>query len=88
MSLNDADAQRAIVNRLRRANGQLAAVITAVEAGASCRDVVTQLAAVNSALERAGFAIISSAMRECLMDEDGPSDEKVADLEKLFMMIA
>ena len=88
MSTNDADSQRAIVNRLRRANGQLAAVIAAVEAGGSCRDVVTQLAAVNSALERAGFAIISNAMKECLAEEDGSSDEKVADLEKLFMMIA
>ena len=88
MSLNDTEAQRAILNRLRRASGQLGAVIAAVEAGASCREVVTQLSAVNSALERAGFAIISNAMKECLMDEDGPSDEKVADLEKLFMMIA
>jgi|GEM_PF-3715028 len=42
------EAQRKIRNRLRRARGQLDAVITAVEQGASCRDVVTQLAAVSA----------------------------------------
>ncbi len=40
-----AAAQKKIVNRLRRAHGQLAAVIASVEGGGSCRDVVTQLAA-------------------------------------------
>lgn len=61
--------QRKILNRLRRAAGQLNGVITAVESGAPCRDVVTQLSAVSSALDRAGFAIVSSAMRDCLVDE-------------------
>lgn len=57
MSTSDPDAQRRILNRLRRARGQLNAVIDAVEGGGSCREVVTQLAAVSSALDRAGFAI-------------------------------
>ncbi|PFG18702.1 metal-sensitive transcriptional regulator [Serinibacter salmoneus] len=61
--------QRKILNRLRRAAGQLNGVIAAVESGAPCRDVVTQLSAVSSALDRAGFAIVSSAMRDCLVDD-------------------
>ncbi|MGV1035283.1 MAG: metal-sensitive transcriptional regulator [Microbacteriaceae bacterium] len=85
---SDAEIQRKIVNRLRRASGQLNAVIAKVEEGGSCRDVITQLSAVNSALERAGFTIISSAMQECLTEGDGPHGESVEDLEKLFMMLA
>ncbi|GGK87662.1 hypothetical protein GCM10007382_04500 [Salinibacterium xinjiangense] len=79
--------QRKIVNRLRRAQGQLAAVIAAVERGEDCRDVVTQLAAVSKALDRAGFTIVSSAMRNCLAD---PSSESVTpdELEKLFLTLA
>lgn len=52
---NSADpaAQRRVLNRLNRARGQLNAVIATVEAGGSRRDVVTQLAAVSSALDRA-----------------------------------
>jgi len=47
VSAND----KKIINRLRRAQGQLGAVIAMVESGRDCRDVVTQLSAVSSALE-------------------------------------
>jgi len=93
--LHDADAVRKVANRLKRAQGQLAAVITAVETGGDCRDVVTQLAAVSSALDRAGFAIVSTALRQCITDEDTPSEETpgrgkltVGELEKLFLTLA
>ncbi len=91
MSSTDTEAQRRIVNRLKRARGQLDAVVAAVEQGKPCRDVVTQLAAVSSALDRAGFSIVSTAMKDCLTDpetalsEDGITTEE---LEKLFLMLA
>ncbi len=81
--------QKLVLNRLRRAQGQLTAVIAAVESGGKCRDVVTQLAAVSSALDRAGFQIISTAMQKCITDEHDTSDPMtVKDLEKLFMSLA
>ncbi len=52
MKTADPQTQRKIANRLKRARGQLDAVIEAVESGGSCRDVVTQLAAVSTALDR------------------------------------
>ena len=85
-------ARRQIVHRLRRAHGQLAAVIKAVEADADCRAVITQLAAVSAAVDRAGFAIVASGLKHCLAeDETGEpsgSELTVADFEKLFMMLA
>jgi len=79
--------QRKVINRLRRAQGQLGAVITAIESGAECRDVVTQLAAVSKALDRAGYTIVASAMRNCIIDPD--SEPLTADeLEKLFLTLA
>jgi DNA-binding FrmR family transcriptional regulator len=89
-----ADAQRRIANRLKRARGQLTAVIDAVESGADCRTVVTQLSAVSSALDKAGFAVISTAMRECLAepDEQQTTDASgrlsVDELEKLFLTLS
>ncbi len=78
-----------IVNRLRRAQGQLNAVITAVENGGDCRSVVTQLAAVSSALDRAGFTIVSSAMRQCIANPEDPDNKLTVDeLEKLFLTLA
>ncbi|GAA2751754.1 metal-sensitive transcriptional regulator [Amnibacterium kyonggiense] len=95
-ALRDQEAVRKVANRLKRAQGQLAAVIAAVENGGDCRDVVTQLAAVSSAIDRAGFAIISTAMRECLADapaastdqETRPSRLTVEELERLFLTLA
>lgn len=89
-----ADAQRQIRNRLKRAQGQLNAVIEAVESDASCKDVVTQLAAVSHALNRAGFMLISNAMRHCIENPEdaqpnGKSDSlSVEELEKLFLTLS
>ncbi|TFB77283.1 metal-sensitive transcriptional regulator [Cryobacterium glaciale] len=80
--------QKKILNRLRRAQGQLTAVIAAVEAGGNCRDVVTQLAAVSSALDKAGFVIVSTAMRDCIANPDSENSLTVPELEKLFLTLA
>jgi DNA-binding FrmR family transcriptional regulator len=79
------DERAAVLNRLRRAQGQLAAVITMVEDGRDCRDVVTQLAAVSRALDRAGFKIVASNMRQCLAGESPMSTDE---LERLFLALA
>ena len=55
--VGDEDAIGAVLNRLRRAQGQLAGVISMIEQGRDCKDVVTQLAAVSRALDKAGFKI-------------------------------
>ncbi|MBX3098997.1 MAG: metal-sensitive transcriptional regulator [Salinibacterium sp.] len=82
-----AENTRKIVNRLKRAQGQLGALIAAVENGNDCRAVITQLSAVSSALDRAGFAIVASAMKDCI-DEGENGDLSVDDLEKLFLTLA
>ncbi len=86
--VHDPKAKRKVVNRLKRAQGQLAAVITAVEDDAHCRDVVQQLSAVSKALDRAGFLVISTALRECLTDPDADDVTSPAELEKLFLSLA
>ncbi|HET7018303.1 MAG TPA: metal-sensitive transcriptional regulator [Streptosporangiaceae bacterium] len=82
----DPEAERAaVLNRLRRAQGQLAGVIAMVEDGRDCRDVVTQLAAVSRALDRAGFKIVANTMRQCLTGESALSTDE---LERLFLTLA
>ncbi|AXH97111.1 transcriptional regulator [Ornithinimicrobium avium] len=84
----DSEDMAPVVNRLRRAQGQIGGVIRLIEEGRDCKDVVTQLAAVNRALDRAGFAIVSSGMRECLSSSEGMTAEDQAAMEKLFMTLA
>ncbi len=85
--LDPADTQ-AILKRLHRAQGQLAGVVRMLEAGQSCEAVVTQLSAVSKALDRAGFALISSSLRACLTAPGAVDDDDVARLEKLFLSLA
>lgn len=78
-----------VINRLKRAQGQLAGVIKMLDEGRDCENIVTQLSAVSKALDRAGFAIIASGMRQCLTETDeGEETLDVAKLEKLFLSLA
>ena len=98
----DGSEMAPVVNRLRRAHGQLTGVLRMIEEGRDCEAVVTQLAAVSKALSRAGFAIVATGMRQCLHDEEAsavagdansghattapPAD--FAKMEKLFLSLA
>lgn len=86
----DDDSRVAILNRLRRAQGQLAGVISMLEQGRDCKDVVTQLAAVSRALDRAGFKIVANGLKECISGETADGSEPLTEdeLEKLFLALA
>lgn len=88
--LNDETSRKQVLNRLRRAQGQLTAVLTMIEDGRECRDVVTQLAAVGKAIDRAGFKIMACTLRETLAGNTAPGHEVLSEdeLEKLFMTLA
>ena len=77
-----------VVHRLRRAEGQLAAIVRMLEEGRGCEDVVTQLAAVSKALDRAGFALIAKGMHKCLADPSGSDAPGVRRLGKRFLSLA
>lgn len=87
-SVHDQEAIKAITNRLRRAQGQLGGIIAMIEDGRSCQDVVTQIAAVSKAVDRAAFSLISTSLRECLVDSPTPNAEMTQRLEKLFLTLA
>lgn len=78
----------AVVNRLRRAQGQIGGVLRMIEQGRECEDIVTQLAAVNHALDRAGFALIATSLKQCLAQPDGADSADAKSLEKLFLSLA
>jgi DNA-binding FrmR family transcriptional regulator len=77
-----------VINRLKRAQGQLSGVLRMLEDGRECEDVVTQLAAVSRALDRAGFAIVASGLQQCLTSGDELDSIDVKKMEKLFLSLA
>ncbi|MFC6154967.1 metal-sensitive transcriptional regulator [Nocardioides yefusunii] len=88
MQLDAADV-KPVVTRMKRAHGHLATVIRMLEEGAECEDALTQLAAVNKALSKAGFALVATGMQECMRAADGDADAvDTARMEKLFLSFA
>ena len=72
-----------ILNRLARIEGQVGGLRRMIEQGKDCEQVLTQLAAVKSALDRVGMYLIGHRMKECLEDQVGAElDEKA--FEKAF----
>lgn len=82
---DDKTSTRKVLNRLKRARGQVDAVIRAVEEGEDCRKVITQLSAATAAMQRAGFAMIAATMRDCLNKKETEHD--IDELERLFLSL-
>ena len=80
--------QRAIVTRLNRANGQLAAVARMIDEGRDCEEVVGQLAAVSKAVNSAAFAIVFGGLKQCLVEERTDAEEVSARLQKVLLALA
>ena len=77
-----------VINRIKRAQGQLAGVLRMLEEGRDCEDVVTQLAAVSRALDRAGFAIVATGLQQCLTADGDLGSVDAKKMEKLFLSLA
>jgi DNA-binding FrmR family transcriptional regulator len=81
------EVSRDIITRLKRARGQIDGIINMIEEDRPCVDVVTQLAAVSKALDRAGFKVVATGLRQCILEgENAPMTEE--QLEKLFLSLA
>jgi DNA-binding FrmR family transcriptional regulator len=78
---------KATITRLKRANGHLASVIRMLEEGADCEAAMTQLAAVNKAINRGGYALVAAGLQRCL-EESGPDSVDSKKLEKIFLSMA
>ena len=86
--LHDEAELAKIILRVKRANGQMGAIVKMLDEGRSCDEIVTQMAAVSKAVHTAAFMLISSSLRECIADPHGDSDVIVSKLQKLFLSLA
>lgn len=86
--LRDQTQLESITKRVKRAHGQMGAVVRMLEEGRSCEDIVTQMAAVAKAVNTAAFTLISANLKECLIDPQSDTDEIVLRLQKLFLTLA
>ena len=86
--LSDAEQVGAIVKRIKRAQGQLGAVARMLEEGRNCDEIIIQMSAVSKAVNTAAFALISSSLKQCIVEDKSNSDVVTAQLQKLFLTLA
>ena len=86
--LSDEEQVEAITKRVKRAHGQLGAVVRMLEESRSCEEIVTQMSAVSKAVNTAAFTLISASLKECLIDGKNDQEQVSAQLQKLFLSLA
>lgn len=87
-ALRDEGQLAQITLRVKRAHGQMGAVVRMLNEGRSCDEIVTQMSAVSKAVHTAAFMLISASLRECIADPDIDSDDVAKKLQKLFLSLA
>jgi len=70
------NAKKAILRRLRRVDGQVRGIIRMMEDDEDCQEVLNQVAAARSALDRVGAHLIVNHMKGCLKGTNPSSAEK------------
>lgn len=81
-----ADLQR----RLRRIEGQVRGLQQMLADERDCREVVTQIAAANKALEQVGFLLVSAGLTWCLENpkRSAAAGYDINDVQKMFLKLA
>src|SRR3954467_10008395 len=79
---------RAITNRLRRIEGQVRGLQRMVDEDAYCVDVLTQVAAVQTALEQVAVKVLDGHVRHCVADAFAGGDPAEADAKLDELMAA
>ncbi len=63
------------MNRLKRIEGQLRGVLRMMEEGKDCKEVITQLSAIRSGVDRTIGVIVTDNLLECIRENEGDDDK-------------
>ncbi|MFP5429322.1 MAG: metal-sensitive transcriptional regulator [Gammaproteobacteria bacterium] len=66
--------QRDIINRLRRIEGQVRALVDMVESGRPCEDVAQQMSAARKAMDKAFYRMMACSVMEAVTGTDSEAD--------------
>ena len=83
------EESKALLNRLSRIEGQVRGIRKMVETDCYCTDILTQVSAVQAALNAFNRELLSNHIRTCVADDirsgkDETIDELVQTLQKLM----
>lgn len=84
MSENKTESKVELLKRLRRIEGQVKGIQRMIEEDKSCTEILTQVAAVRAAINRAGSLILEKHSMTCIQNAASAEDksEALAELTK------
>ncbi|MGM0219923.1 metal-sensitive transcriptional regulator [Enterococcus sp. AZ126] len=74
-----------LANRLKRSEGQLRGILKMMDEGKDCQEVVTQLMAVRSSIDKVIGLVVTENLKQCMEDEmiDLASEDMAKALEMI-----
>ncbi|MGI6737709.1 MAG: metal-sensing transcriptional repressor [Anaerovoracaceae bacterium] len=75
----DAAEKKRLVHRLNRLSGQISGIRRMIEEDRYCGDVLTQIAAAESALQNVGYLVLRSHMETCVVEAVRSGDTQIVD---------
>lgn len=78
-----------VKNRTKRIEGQIRGILRMMEENKDCKDVITQLSAVRTAIDRTIGVIVSSNLVECvrIANETGEGDAEELVREAVNLLV-
>lgn len=79
--------QKNVLNRLKRTEGQIRGVQKMIEEEKECIDIITQLSAVRSSIDRVMGMIVAENLKDCFENPEKDPQEQEQKLEQAIQMI-
>lgn len=88
-SLQNPEAVKGLIDRLRRIEGQARGIQRMLEEGRPCKDIIIQLTALRNAVSKVAVAVIVENLEACLLNEEGDGDRRRAleEAKQLFLSL-
>ncbi|MGX7196000.1 metal-sensitive transcriptional regulator [Enterococcus olivae] len=81
------EQQKKVIHRLRRTEGQIRGIQKMIEEEKECVDVITQLSAVRSSIDRVMGMIVAENLKNCFVDPEDDPEKQSKKLEQAINMI-
>ncbi|UOR11149.1 metal-sensing transcriptional repressor [Halobacillus amylolyticus] len=85
----DAEKQ-AVLNRLKRIEGQVRGIQKMVENDRYCVDILVQISAINKAINKVGYSLLERHTHHCVADaiKKGEGEEAIDELMKVVQQFS
>ena len=83
----ESDNQKQIINRLRRVEGQLRGIQKMIAEEKDCVNIVTQLSAVRSGIDRTMGIIVAENLKQCFEHPNDNPEEQLEKMEQAIQMV-